>query len=336
MTSLLLSSHQGARCRRIARACALLLIFACAAFSAQAQFNGPALGAGADINRPVNLTTDPGILFPAPRDLRIGPGDDLVVRIFGSPEYNPQVRVSLDGSVQIPLAGLVPVAGLTLHEAETRIAQNLIAAGMYQNPQVTLQMTASPNQIATVTGELHAVVPLTGQRRLLDVLAAAGGLPSTASHTLTINRKGLDKPIVVDLSTNPERSEMANIPIFAGDTIVVSKIGVVYMLGAFKIQGQIPLQQNAPLTLLQATSLAGGPGFEGKFADLRIIRTVGSRREMVRVDVKKVREGKAPDPILQADDIVLLPTDLLKSMIKSGGISIALTIGSLLIYLTHY
>src|SRR6185312_15023060 len=122
-------------------------------------------------------------------------------------------------------------------------------------PQVVIQMTSSPNQVATVTGEMHAVVPIAGQRRLLDVLAAAGGLPPTASHIVTIDRPGIDRPITVDLSTNPERSSMANIPIFAGDTIVIARIGVVYMLGAFKVQGQIALQQNSPLTLLQAAAL---------------------------------------------------------------------------------
>lgn len=336
MTFLAPSSPAASRSRRTARACLLFCAAALLAASASAQFNGPALGSAADVNRPVTITTDPAILYPAPRDLRIGPGDDLTVHIYGvTPDYSPSVQVSLDGSIQLPLAGIIPVAGLTLHEAETRIAASLVAQGMYINPQVTIQMTSSPNQIATVTGELHAVVPLAGQRHLLDVLAAAGGLPATASHTITINRLGLGEPIQVDLSTDPQRSSVANIPIFPGDTIVISRIGVVYILGAFKTQGQIALQQNSPLTLLQAAALAGGPGFEGKYSDLRIIRTVGHKRELVRVDYKKIREGKAPDPILQADDIVLLPTDTIKGMIKSGGISILLTVGSLLIYLTH-
>jgi len=175
------------------------------------------------------------------------------------------------------------------------------------------------------------VVPIIGERRLLDVLAAAGGLPATASHVITINRPGLDQPIVVDLGTDPARSALANIPIFGGDTIVTARVGVVYVLGAFKTQGAIPLAGNSPLTLLQVASLAGGPSFEGDYADLRIIRTIGNQRTLVKIDIKKVMYGKAPDPVLQADDVVFLPTNALKSVLKSGGIGTLLGIVSILV-----
>lgn len=82
------------------------------------------------------------------------------------------------------------------------------------------------------------------------MLAIAGGLPSTDSHTVGINRPGLPEQIVINLGTDPAKSDLANIPVFAGDTIVVPRIGVVYRLGTFKVQGPIPLQQNSPLTLM--------------------------------------------------------------------------------------
>ncbi len=193
----------------------------------------------------------------------------------------------------------------------------------------------SPNQIATVVGEVHGIVPIIGERRLYDVLAAAGagggggtqvttvivgggGLPTTASHIITINRPGLAEPITVDLGTNPATSAQANIPIFPRDTIIVPRVGVVYVLGAFKTQGAIPLQQNSPMTLMKVAALAGGSGFEGKQGDLRIIRSVGTSRQVVRVDYKKVINGQAPDPVLQAEDIVFLPSSSMKAAIKSA------------------
>jgi polysaccharide biosynthesis/export protein len=318
---------------RIFRTSSALLLVAMMGTAARAQFNGPSLGATADVNRPLTPTTDPAILYPAARELRLSPGDVLSVHVYGAPDYTPTARVTIDGSVQLPLIGIVPATGLTVHELQDRIAQRLVAAGMYLNPQVEIQVTESPNQVATISGELHAVVPLLGQRRLFDVLATAGGLPPTASHVITIHRPGVDQPIVVDLGTDPMRSEQSNIPIFPLDTIIVSRIGVVYVLGAFKNQGAFPIQQNSPLTLLQVASIAGGPGFEGKFSDLRIIRTTGITRSVVQVNIKKVMQGKAPDPVLQADDIVLLPTDAMKGAIKSGGIQTVLALASLFIYL---
>lgn len=330
---------------------ALALSVAAAAWGrpAQAQFNGPAPGASTVINPPVTITTDPAILYPGHRDVYLGSGDVLTIHIFGSADYTPTARVGLDGKIQLPLIGSVEVAGLTVHRAEDLIAQALVEAGMYRDPQVSIQITESPNLIATVVGEVHGIVPIIGERRLLDVLTAAGsgggggtgtattvivgggGLPASASHVITINRPGVAEPITIDLGTDPAKSSLADIPIFPRDTIIVPRIGVVYLLGAFKTQGAIPLQPNSPLTLIKVAALAGGPGFEGKTEDLRIIRSVGLSRQVVQVDIKKVMYGKAPDPVLQADDIIFLPSSPMKAAIKSGGIGVALGIVSLLL-----
>ncbi|RZU39667.1 polysaccharide biosynthesis/export family protein [Edaphobacter modestus] len=298
---------------------------------ARCQFNGPALASASTINEPVPLTTDPAILFPAAHELRLAPGDMITVHLYSSADYTPAARVSLDGSIQLPLIGKLEVKGLTLPQAEKRIADRLIAGGMYRNPQVSLQLTESPNQVATVTGELHVVVPIIGQSRLLDVITAAGGLPSQASHTITIHRIGMEQPIVVDLGSDPMTSNRSNIPIFAGDTVIVARTGVVYMLGAFKNVGAIPLQQTTPLTLMEAATLAGGPGFQGKMGELRLVRTVGANRTVVHLDMKRVIDGKDPDPVLQTDDIVILPSSLMKSAIKSGGISTLIGFASILV-----
>jgi polysaccharide export outer membrane protein len=308
---------------------ALAILALAGSMSASAQFNGPALPPSAGINRPTTLTTDPNILFPPGRDVQLGSGDVITVKVLGPGDYIDTVRVDVDGKVQLPLIGVVSVQGLSVAQAENLIAKRLSDAGMFRNPQVTIALVEGPRAAVSLIGEMHGVIPIVGQRRLLDVLAAAGGLPATASHIITIQRPGLDLPIVVDLGTDPSRSTLANVPIFGGDTIIVSRVGVVYVLGAFKTQGAIPILQNSPLTLLQVTALSGGPGFEGDFADLRIIRTIGNQRSLVQVDIKKVMYGKAPDPVLQADDVVFLPSSALKGALKSGGVGTLLGIVSL-------
>ena len=297
----------------------------------EAQFSGPALSASQQANQVMTPTTDPAILNPGARDLMLSPGDLLQVRLFGVPDFAPPLRIGVDGAIQLPLIGVVSIAGLTVNNAEDLIARRLMDAGMYKNPQVTIQVTEAVSQFATVSGELHAIVPLGGDRHLLDVLAQAGSLPITASHIITVLRPGVEKPIVIDLGTDPTRGEANNIQILPRDTIIVSRVGVVYILGAFHTQGIIPLQQTSPLTLMQATALSGGAGFEGDYKDLRIIRTAGLERKEVKVNIKKVLDGKAPDPILQADDIVFLPSSPIKAAIKSGGIGTLSNIASLLI-----
>ena len=317
---------------RLLKSALAVLALACS-LTASAQFNGPALPPNAGINRPTTLTTDPNLLFPPGRDVQLGSGDVITVKVLGPGDYIDTVRLDVDGKVQLPLIGVVSLQGLSVAEAENFIAKRLSDAGMFLNPQVTIALVEGPRAAVSLVGEMHGIVPIVGQRRLLDVLAAAGGLPPTASHVITIQRPGLDLPIVVDLGTDPARSANANIPIFGGDTIITARVGVVYVLGAFKTQGAIPILQNSPLTLLQVTSLSGGPNFEGDYADLRIIRTTGNQRTMVQVNIKKVMYGKAPDPVLQADDVVFLPSSDWKSALKSGGVGTALGIASLAISL---
>jgi polysaccharide export outer membrane protein len=303
---------------------------------ARAQFSGPALTAP---------TADRAALLPTPAsellhldhgDIHLEPGDLVAVHIFGSLDYAPTVRVNLDGTMQLPLIGSTSVKDLTLDQAENLIAQRLKVGGMYRDPQVTLQVMESATQVVTVTGEAHSIIPVTGVRHLLEILAAAGGLPPSASHTVTIDRPGVAQPIVVALATDPMRSAESNVAVYPGDTIVVSRVGVVYLLGEFKSPGAIPIQQNSPLTLLEATSLGGGALFDGRYSDLRIIRTIDRKRTVVPIDIKKVMQGKEPDPILQADDILYLPTSPAKAAISSGGIGVLLNLVSIMLIATQY
>jgi polysaccharide export outer membrane protein len=322
----------GRRYGQVARVLVALVFFA---GSAWAQFTGPAPDLTATVNHSLVPTTDPAILYPGAREIVLGQGDLLAIHIYGMVDYAPVGRVAVDGSIQLPLIGGVPVDGLTIHQAEDLIARRLSDAGMYRSPQVSIQVTESPNQIVTLAGEMHGVFPVTTGKRLMDALSAAGGLPATASHTIVIQRPGVSEPIVVALGTDPSRSNLANVPVYPRDTIIVSRIGLIYILGAFKNQIAVPIQQNSPLTLLQAAAVGGGAGFEGKLDDLRIIRTTGVTRSVVHVNIKKVLAGKDPDPILQADDIVFLPSNAMKAAIKSGGISTLLGIASVAVYSTR-
>ncbi len=313
---------------------AAYILFLMGASEARAQFSGPATSSTATYNQELTATTDRAILYPGERDIVLTIGDNIAIHLFSDGKYAPQVRINNDGTVLLPLIGIVHLEGLSVTQAEDLIAEKLESDGMYRNPQVTLQIVEGPNAVVTIVGEVHAVVPVVGTRHLLDVLSTAGGLPPTASHVITINRPGVPKPLVVDLGTDPMLSSLGNIPVFPGDTIVVSRIGIVYILGSFSSQlGTIPLNAYTPLTLTEATALAGGYKWEGRFNDLRIIRTVGDHRTVAVYDIKKVLNGKVPDPILQPNDIVYLPPVPLKQFITSGGLGTTLGLISLAIAL---
>jgi polysaccharide biosynthesis/export protein len=312
---------------------------------------GQSTGAGAAQSTVINIATppptptpaaagpaapagNPAMLYPG-EDFKLSPGDLIYVGIFQEPDYQSTVRINQEGAIQLPLLGSVPLEGLTVHEAQGRIADRLRTGGFYRDPEVIIQILDTVNSTVTITGEMHVIVPVSTERSLRDVLLTAGGLPANASHTIKIVRQGMENPIVVNLGTDLASSTAANIPVRPHDIIQISRASVVYVLGAFAHQGQIPLDQAQPLTLLQAAALSGGINFEGRYNDLRLIRTVikdgKPDRVLVALDIKKIRDGKADDPILQADDIVFLPTDAMKGAMKSVGSGGILSIVSLLI-----
>jgi polysaccharide export outer membrane protein len=281
---------------------------------------------------PTTPYANPSMLYPG-EDFHLDPGDLILVHVFMQ-DYSQTVRLGADGSVHLPFIGSVPLQDLTVRAAQALIADRLRAGGFYKDPEVTIQVLDTVNGSVLVTGEVHSIVPVSTERSLREVLLIAGGLPATASHTVKIVRPGMAEPIVIDLGTDLAASSTANFPVHPHDIIQISRASVVYVLGAFSRQGAVPLDQATPLTLLQVASLSGGINFEGRYADLRLIRTVGTERKVVKVDIKKVRNGKAPDPVLQANDIIFLPTDEMKATMKNLGVGGVLGIVSLL-YAIH-
>ncbi len=302
-----------------------------------AQFNGPADTARDTVNAPHPLTTDPAILYPPARTPRVQTGDVLKVTIAGVTDYSATDRVSAEGSILLPLLeDTIPVEGLTVKETQKLIAARYVAAGMYVNPQVRVDITESPKSVVVLFGEIKGIQQIpSGNRRLFEVLASAGGLGASTSHVLSIDRPGLLESINIDVGSDPEQSKYANIPIFAGDTITTGSIGRFYLLGAFKGQGAFPLSSTAPLTLMQLVAIGGGRPTSAKLRQIHIVRTIGTQRTVVTVDLKAALDGTGPDPVIQSDDILIAPTDHLKQIISLGGVTTILGLGLTFYTLFH-
>ncbi len=258
------------------------------------------------------------MLYPTTPEPMLAAGDEISLRLFGIPDYTFAGRISVDGSVLLPLVGVTHLQGLSLIEAEQFIAKRLRDAGQYRDPQVILTVVEGPNATITLAGEMHGVVPVVGTRGLYAALSVGGGLPSSASRVVTVLRPGRTEPISVDLGNDPVHSAAANIPLFPGDTVIVSRIGVVYVSGEFRNPGVVPISNYGPLTLSQVSAQVGGPIYSAKYSELHIIRTVGDHRTVTTMNIRDVLYGKAPDPIMQPNDIVFLPPSGLKQSFANG------------------
>jgi polysaccharide export outer membrane protein len=315
--------------------CFLLVLFA-GTRGLQAQFTGLAPTSTPGLNVRQKLTTDPAILFPPNREMHIMAGDLLRVSIYGVvPLYNDAERVSLDGSIRLNLAGVVPVQGLSLKEAEMAISARFEQEQTFHNAQVSIEVTDAPAHSVTVIGVVRGSVPVVGNTRLYDILSKVGGLPPTASTTLSITRPGDADAIVVDVGNDPARSAVGNIPIFEGDTITVGSVGYYYVVGAISKAGVAPLNGSIPTTVVQAVTAAGGAKFSAKLDDTKVVRTVGDQHTIINVPLAKIMHGQAEDVVLQSNDIILVPASPIKSVVSSPAffsvVATALALASLLV-----
>jgi polysaccharide biosynthesis/export protein len=256
---------------------------------------------------------------PSP-DLRIGVGDLLEITVFGAPDFDRQVRVSSSGEVTLPLIGPVHLAGLTAAEGEKLVEKRLLDGGYFNDPHVSIFAKEYQTQGVSVMGEVMkpGIYPMLGSHKLFDVISAAGGMTQKAGNQVTVTHREGDKPVEnVTLAGNGSDSVKNNPDVLPGDTVVVQKAGIVYVVGDVHLPGGF-IMDKPQLTVLQALAMAQGANPTAKLDGARLIRNSGGQRTEVPIALKKILASKAPDVNLQADDILFVPNSAAKSAFRRG------------------
>jgi polysaccharide biosynthesis/export protein len=247
--------------------------------------------------------------------ITIGPGDLLDLSVFDVPELILKVRVDSNGMVSLPLIGDLKLAGRTVRDAQLLIANKLIELEMVKKPEVSLLIVEFATQGTTVSGEVNTpgIYPLMGPHRLYDAISAAGGLTLKAGRTVTILHAGQkDHPEIITL---PEgRSfEQENVTIYPGDTIIISKTGVVYVVGEVTKPGAFLMENNTTMTFLKAIALAQGTTKLASLKHTLLLRRTDAGTLQYELPLNKVYRGQASDLQLRAEDIVFVPTSNVKT-----------------------
>ncbi len=217
---------------------------------------------------------------------RLALGDSIRITVFQSPDLSLEARITEAGVISYPLLGSVNLAGLTVAEAEQRIANGLRTGNFVKQPQVSITVvTARGNQVS-VLGQVGRPgrYPLeTGEVRLTDMLATAGGVPQGGSDIIVVvgTRGGQAYRAEVDLPTvfSPNRRS-ADVLLQNGDVIWVERSPQIYMYGEVQRPGAMRLERN--MTVMQALASAGGLTQRGTARGLRVSRkdASGTLREV--------------------------------------------------------
>lgn len=279
---------------------------------APAVWGNPASGSlgGAPGSRPGLV----GPLFPAP----IGSGDVLEVSEFHTPEFHSTVRVSDAGTVMLPMVGEVQIGGMDERAAAHAIEAALVTRGMLLHPQVTVLVTGYVGQDVSLLGEVArpGVYPFAAHHRLLDMISAAAGLTANAGSLVTIIRRtdpNTPHAVVLDPSGVDVTADH-NPELEAGDTVQVSRAGLVYVVGDVIRPGGFPVDPVQRPTVLQVLSLAWGPSQNASLTKAVLIREEKGGRTLTTLNLKRLLRGQDPDlPILDRD-IIFVPDSTAKNL----------------------
>jgi polysaccharide biosynthesis/export protein len=211
-----------------------------------------------------------------PPDVRIGSGDAVTITIWEAASGGlfstasidrmspgsrtatiPEQEVSQNGTVQVPYAGRLKLAGLRPADAEALIVSSL--KGKAIEPQAVVTITRNRNNTVTVTGEVTngmlAPVSVKGDR-VLDVVAAAGGLRAPGHEVfvrLTRDEKSANIPFNTLLADNRE-----NVFVRPGDVLTVMREPQRFTAFGGTGRNELIPFDAAGMTLEQAIARAGG------------------------------------------------------------------------------
>lgn len=266
------------------------------------------------------------VIAPVPEDfssLKIAPGFLLSMEVFDTPEYSLELRVDSNGNVDLPLAGNVHVAELTLVEASSKIASALRDSKILNNPRVNLNVEEYAGTQVTVLGEVHnpGRIEMLAPRHLDDVIALAGGETEYAGKQIEIRRATGAEPrsLMIEYSRNSNSHILSETIVRPGDTVTVRRAGIVYVLGAVNRPGGYVMQEDGNLNVTQAVALAYGTTMPAAIGSMRVIRKTddGDVTEMP-INFGDMVKGKIPPLRLQAEDVVYVPLSKTKLVLESG------------------
>ncbi|MDO8539724.1 MAG: SLBB domain-containing protein [Opitutaceae bacterium] len=273
---------------------------------------------------------DAALLRPADTLFRLGPGDQIDIEVMGDPSTRASVTVGPDGKIYYYMLPGLDVWGLTLPEVRTRLGSEL-KTFIREKPVVSLTLRVVASQRVWVLGRVNSpgIYTLSRPTTLLDAVAQAGGLSSSAGFAALAASLGVSSPYshtteAADLSRSfiirrgrvlpvdfqqllREGARSQNVYLEPDDFIFLpsTRTPQVHILGAV-IQPHSERMSGA-LTVVQAIALSGGSDREAYLSNVAILRGSLAHPQIAIVAVDQILRGQAADVRLEPGDIVYVP-----------------------------
>lgn len=246
---------------------------------------------GRDIFNNSLLTFEPNLNIATPENYILGPGDEVIIDIWGDAEQNLQQQISPDGTITDAKIGPVYLSGMTVKEANARL-KNAFAEiySTMKGEQPTTFIAMSLGQIRSIRVNIMGEVVMPGTytlpslASLFHALYSAGGVNDIGSlRTIQVNRAGrkLANVDIYDYLLQGKSSQ--DIRLEDGDVIVVSPYQNLISLRG-KVKRPMVYELKNEETMGELLSYAGGFRGDAYKKALRVIRKSGREYQVYNVN----------------------------------------------------
>lgn len=271
---------------------------------------------GRDIFNNKSLTFEPVMNIATPQNYVLGPGDQLIIDVYGDTQKSEQLTVSPDGDVNVPEYGPVHVAGLSVAAAQRKVANSL--GTYYESSDIKVTVGQTRTILVNVMGEVKApgTYTLSAFATVFHALYMAGGVSDLGTlRNIKVYRQGRQIS-VVDVYEFILNGRLAgNVRLQDNDVVQVGTYeSIVDIAGRVKRPMAYELRKNESLaTLLK---------YSGSFANdaykksLRVFRKNGRMKSVYNVEEFEMPEFKMFDgDSVEVDSII----DRFENMVEVKG-----------------
>lgn len=237
---------------------------------------------GRDIFNNKKLTFEPNMNIATPSDYRLGPGDAVIIDIYGASQKSNQYTVSPDGEVTIEGFGPVQVSGLTVAQANARLRSTL--GSRYQSSKIKLTVGQTKTIMVNVMGEVRmpGTYTLSAFATVFNALYMAGGpndLGTLRNIKVFRNNRLIAMVDVYDYILNGKAS---NIHLTDNDVIVVGPYDCLVGING-KVKRPMYYEMKKSESVGTLLKYAGGFTGDAYTKAVRVIRKTGREYSVYNV-----------------------------------------------------
>ena len=284
---------------------------------------------GSDFFNNKNISETPQLFMATPSDYILGPGDDLIINLFGASEITYSVQISRNGTIKIDRANPVYLSGLSINSAKKKLIKSLskLYTGLLLSDEINkveldLSLSKARSIVINITGQVTApgTYTISGFSSVLHALFAAGGPNEIGTYrNIKLLRNGKVYK-TIDLYDYFVTGIYPSFYMRDQDVILVEAYNTqIDLSSGFKINGLFELKENESFEDLLRFS--GGTSANSFKAKMFVERYDNFSKKMIEIEKKAFLNNSFVD-----GDIISFKTiknKNIKDVVKiSGGVKI--------------